>query len=75
MVRRVVVTGLGMVSPLGIGIEESWRSACSGVSGIDTVTKFDASEFPSRIAGEVKGFNALDFMDKQNMRRLDTFIH
>ncbi len=75
MVRRVVVTGLGMVSPLGVGVEESWQSACSGVSGIGPVTKFDASAFPSRIAGEVKDFNALDFMDKQHMRRLDTFIH
>ena len=75
MARRVVVTGLGMVSPLGVGVEESWQAACSGVSGIGPVTKFDASAFPSRIAGEVKNFNALDFMDKQHVRRLDTFIH
>ena len=75
MNRRVVVTGLGMVSPLGIGVEENWEAACSGTSGIGPITKFDASEFPARLAGEVKDFRAQDFMDKQHIRRFDTFIH
>jgi len=75
MSRRVVVTGLGMVTPLGTGVEENWEAVCSGSSGIGPITKFDASDFPSRIAGEVKGFRSEDFMDKQQMRRFDVFIH
>lgn len=75
MTRRVVITGLGMVSPLGIGIEENWENACAGKSGIGRVTRFDATDFPSRLAGEVKGFNPEDFLDKQMVRRFDIFIH
>ncbi len=75
MARRVVVTGMGMVTPVGIGVEESWRSVCEGRSGIGPVTKFDASSFPSQIAGEVKNFKPEDFMEKQKVRRFDTFIH
>ncbi|MBW1782917.1 MAG: beta-ketoacyl-ACP synthase II [Deltaproteobacteria bacterium] len=75
MARRVVVTGLGMVTPLGTGVEKNWEAACSGTSGIGPITKFDASGFSSRIAGEVKDFRSEDFIDKQMARRFDVFIH
>lgn len=73
--KRVVVTGLGMVTPLGTGVEDNWEAVCSGTSGIGTITRFDISAFPSQIAGEVKDFNPADFVDKQQIRRLDIFIH
>jgi 3-oxoacyl-[acyl-carrier-protein] synthase II len=75
MTRRVVVTGLGMVTPLGTGVEKNWETVCSGKSGIGPITKFDVSDFPSRIAGEVKDFRSEDFMDKRQIRRFDVFIH
>ena len=75
MTRRVVVTGLGMVTPLGTGVEKNWEAACSGTSGIGPITKFDATGFASQIAGEVKDFRSQDFMDKQQIRRFDIFIH
>jgi 3-oxoacyl-[acyl-carrier-protein] synthase II len=75
MTRRVVITGLGMVTPLGTGVEKNWEAACAGVSGIGPITKFDASPFQSQIAGEVTDFRAEDFVDKQQMRRFDVFIH
>ena len=75
MTRRVVVTGLGMVTPLGTGVEKNWEAACSGRSGIGPITKFDATDFASQIAGEVKDFRSQDFMDKQQIRRFDIFIH
>ena len=75
MTRRVVVTGLGMVTPLGTGVEKNWEAACSGTSGIGPITKFDVTDFPARIAGEVKDFRSEDFMDKQRIRRFDIFIH
>src|SRR5512141_2355650 len=73
--RRVVVTGLGLVSPVGIGVEESWSALVAGKSGIGPITLFDASTFPSRIAGEVKGVDPEQFMDKKEGRRNDRFIH
>jgi 3-oxoacyl-[acyl-carrier-protein] synthase II len=75
MSRRVVVTGLGMVTPLGTGIEKNWEMVCTGKSGIGPITKFDASQFPAQIAGEVADFKSEDFMDKQQVRRFDIFIH
>ena len=75
MTRRVVVTGLGMVTPLGTGVEKNWDAACSGTSGIGPITKFDATGLASQIAGEVKDFRSQDFMDKQQIRRFDIFIH
>lgn len=75
MPRRVVITGLGMVSPLGVGVEENWEMACKGRSGIGPITKFDASQFPSRIAGEVRNFRSEDFMEKKQIRHFDIFIH
>lgn len=75
MKRRVVITGLGIISPLGIGVEENWRNLVEGKSGIGPITKFDASQFASRIAGEVKSFNAEDYIDKKDIKRMDIFIH
>ncbi len=72
--RRVVVTGLGIVCPVGIGVDESWRGIVSGKSGIGPITQFDASSFPTRIAGEVKGFEPEKYMDKREVRRNDRFI-
>ncbi len=75
MTRRVVVTGLGMVTPLGTGVEQNWAAVCSGKSGIGPITKFDSTDFSSRIAGEVTGFKPEDFLEKQMIRRFDEFIH
>jgi len=75
MKRRVVITGLGEVTPLGVGVEASWQALCQGKSGVGVVTGFDASGFRTRIAGEVKGFNPLDFIDRKLARRGDRFIH
>ena len=72
--RRVVVTGLGLVSPLGVGVERNWKAFLEGENGIGLITKFDASAFSSRIAGEVKGFDPLEFMDKKEVRKMDPFI-
>src|SRR5512145_1737102 len=72
--RRVVVTGLGLVSPVGIGLDESWSALVAGKSGIGPITLFDASTFPTRIAGEVKGFEPEKFMDRKEARRNDRFI-
>ncbi len=72
--RRVVVTGLGVVSPLGTGTEKNWSAITSGKSGIGKITRFDASELPSQIAGEVRDFNAEDFIDKKEIKKMDLFI-
>jgi 3-oxoacyl-[acyl-carrier-protein] synthase II len=73
--RRVVVTGVGLVSPLGVGTAENWHALLAGKSGIGPITRFDTTEYPSRIAGEVKGFNPLDYVDKKEVKKSDTFIH
>ena len=72
--RRVVVTGLGLVTPIGIGVNESWNNALSGVSGITKITKFDASAFASQVAGEVKDFDPSKYLPPKETRRIDTFI-
>src|SRR5207249_3109974 len=72
--RRVVVTGIGLVSPLGIGTEANWRALCAGQSGVGTITKFDAAQFSTRIAGEVKGFDPLQFIAKKDVKKMDVFI-
>jgi 3-oxoacyl-[acyl-carrier-protein] synthase II len=72
--KRVVVTGIGLVSPMGIGVEKNWTNLLAGKSGIDHITKFDVSEYPSRIAGEVKDFDPLDFLEKKESRKMDPFI-
>ena len=73
--RRVVVTGLGAVTPLAIGVEQSWRALCQGKSGVSRITRFDASGFRTQIAAELKGFHAEDFIEKKKARRTDPFIH
>jgi 3-oxoacyl-[acyl-carrier-protein] synthase II len=70
----VVVTGVGMVSPLGVGTEANWNALCAGRSGIGPITHFDASQFSARIAGEVKGFDPLQFIDKKDVKKMDVFI-
>ena len=75
MAKRVVITGMGMVSPLGTGVQKNWEAVIAGKSGIGRITKFDPSPFASQIAGEVKDFDPSDFMDKQEIRRFDVFIH
>jgi 3-oxoacyl-[acyl-carrier-protein] synthase II len=72
--RRVVVTGIGLVSSLGIGTESNWAALSAGRSGIDTITKFDASQFATRIAGEVRGFDPMDFVEKKDVKKMDAFI-
>ena len=74
MKRRVVVTGVGMVSPLGIGTQANWDALCAGCSGVGPITRFDASQFSARIAGEVKGFDPLQFIDKKDVKKMDVFI-
>jgi 3-oxoacyl-[acyl-carrier-protein] synthase II len=73
--RRVALTGVGLISPLGVGTVENWQALLAGKSGIGLITRFDTTEYPSRIAGEVKGFNPLDYVDKKEVKKSDTFIH
>ena len=72
--RRVVVTGLGLITPVGIGVAESWANIINGQSGIGKITKFDCSSFPSQVAGEVKNFDPLAYIPPKDARRMDTFI-
>ena len=72
--RRVVVTGLGVVSPVGIGVPTSWANLVAGQSGITNITKFDATPFASQVAGEVKGFDVSQYLPAKDARRMDTFI-
>jgi len=71
--KRVVITGLGAVTPLAIGYKESWLALCQGKSGVDKITRFDASAFDTQIAAEVKDFHPEDFMNKRKIRRIDLF--
>ena len=74
MSRRVVVTGVGLVSSLGIGTAATWDGLRAGQSGIGPISRFDASDFASRIAGEVRGFDPLDFVAKKDVKKMDVFI-
>ena len=73
--RRVVVTGLGCVSPVGNTVAEAWANILAGQSGIDLITKFDASNFACKIAGEVKGFDLNSYISAKDARTMDSFIH
>jgi 3-oxoacyl-[acyl-carrier-protein] synthase II len=74
MKRRVVVTGLGLITPLGCGIQQTWEGICKGTSGIDRITSFDASEYPVQIAAEVKDFDPEDFIERKEIKKMDVFI-
>ncbi|MDP1571747.1 MAG: beta-ketoacyl-ACP synthase II [Vicinamibacterales bacterium] len=74
MSRRVVVTGIGLVSPVGIGTQANWDALCAGVSGIGPITRFDAAAFSTRFAGEVKDFDPLQFIEKKELKKMDIFI-
>jgi len=73
--RRVVVTGMGLVIPIGIGVETAWRNVCEGKSGIGPLTRFDTNGFETKIAGEVKNFNPELYIDKKEIKKMDLFIH
>ncbi len=75
MSRRVVITGVGLVTPLGVGTEPTWEGLIAGRSGIGPITHFDASGFSARIAGEVKGFNSEDWLEAKEARKYDLFVH
>ena len=72
--KRVVITGLGLVTPLGIGVKPTWESLCTGKSGVGEITRFDSSAYPTRIAAEIKDFRPQDFMPKKDARRVELFI-
>lgn len=74
-VRRVVVTGLGLVTPLGTGVEKTWKAICAGESGISRITRFDPTGYDAQIAGEVKDFDPAQFIEKKEIKKMDTFIH
>ena len=73
--RRVVVTGLGLITPLGIGVGPSWKALCEGQSGIGRITRFDPTGYAAQIAGEVKGFDPAAYIEKKEIKKMDTFIH
>jgi 3-oxoacyl-[acyl-carrier-protein] synthase II len=73
--RRVVVTGIGLVTPLGIGLEKTWKALCAGESGIARITRFDPTDYSTQIAGEVKDFDPAAFIEKKEIKKMDLFIH
>lgn len=75
MKRRIVITGMGIISPLGTGIEKNWRGIVEGKSGVRRITRFDAANYPVQIAGEVPDFNPEEFIEKKEIKKMDTFIH
>ena len=75
MKRRVVVTGMGIISPIGIGVEDNWSAICNSRSGIDLITRFNTDSFPVTFAGEVKGFDAEKFISHKEVKKMDRFIH
>lgn len=72
--RRVVVTGLGLVTPLGTGVEKNWHALMAGRSGVGLITRFDTSDYPTKIAGQVPDFEPLDWIEKKDVRKMDLFI-
>lgn len=75
MVKRAVVTGMGLVTPVGIGTEDFWQNLTSGVSGVGPITHFDTEGYTSKIAAEIKNFNPVDYIDRKEARRMDRFTH
>ncbi len=75
LTRRVVVTGMGLVTPLGTGLEKTWKALCAGKSGIGRITRFDPADYPCQIAGEVPDFDPAAFIEKKEIKKMDTFIH
>ena len=75
MRRRVVITGVGLVIPTGIGVETAWKNVCEGRSGIGPLTRFDTNGFETKIAAEVKNFNPESYIDKKEIKKMDLFIH
>jgi len=73
--RRVVVTGVGLVLPQGIGIDSVWEKICEGVSGVGLITKFDTTDFDTKIAAEIKGFRSEDYIEPKEIKKMDIFIH
>jgi 3-oxoacyl-[acyl-carrier-protein] synthase II len=73
--RKVVVTGVGAISPCGLEVESTWRNILGGQSGIAPITRFDPTDYAVRIAGEVKNFEVTNFIEKKRVRESDTFIH
>ncbi len=73
--RRIVVTGLGLITPLGTGVEKTWAALCAGQSGIGRITKFDPAAYDAQIAGEVRDFDPAQFIEKKEIKKMDTFIH
>src|SRR5689334_5464963 len=71
--HRVVITGLGLVTPLGNDVESNWRALLAGRSGIDTIARFDASALPARIGGEVRGFEPGDYVERKDIKKMDRF--
>jgi 3-oxoacyl-[acyl-carrier-protein] synthase II len=74
-IRRVVVTGIGLVTPLGTGLEKTWKALCACESGVTRITRFDPTDYPSQIAGEVKDFDSTAFIEKKELKKMDLFIH
>ena len=74
MTRRVVITGLGTVNPLGSDLAAYWEALCAGRTGIARITHFDVSAFSTQIAGEVKGFDPLNYVEKKEVKKIDPFI-
>ena len=74
MRKRVVITGVGIVSPVGLSADITWESLMAGKSGVDRISSFDAETFETKIAAEVKGFEPVDFLDRKEARRMDRFV-
>lgn len=73
--RRIVVTGMGLICPVGLSVQESWKNLLAGKSGIAPIESYDVSEYPTRFGGEIKGFNAENYLPKKDVRKLDPFVH
>src|SRR2546422_4826156 len=73
--RRVVITGVGLVTAVGIGTRETWQCLLKGRSGVGPITRFDTTDFPTRIAAEIKNFDPARYVEKKDVKKMDTFIH